>query len=400
MKAVSGGMLVVATIVFVIAKVMESDAEAWGYVRATAEAAMVGGIADWFAVTALFRHPFGIPIPHTAIIRKRKDDIGRGLGSFVSELFLTKEAVTERLLDAKVSRRMGEWLATGDHADTVARQALVLVGNVVETVREDEVRGAIERAVEDRVRATPAGPILGRLLELVVAEGRHQQILGVMMQKVADVMVDSKQSLRRRLDDESPWWVPESVDDRVFAKLFDSIMRFIFEVANNERHELRQQADGRIQQLARDLQTDAALQARVDEMKEELLTHPDLRQWSGAIWGDVKERVKARTLDPDQEMIDKVASSIRQFGERLVSDDKLVDTLDHRLAHLVGGLVEQSKGEIGDFIATTVERWDAAEASERIELQVGRDLQFIRINGTIVGGLAGLLIYTVSNALI
>lgn len=397
MKLVSGGMLVVATIVYLLARSQEHRGGAWGYVRAAAEASMVGGIADWFAVTALFRHPFGIPIPHTAIIRKRKDDIGRGLGTFVSELFLTEEAVTERLLEAKVSARAGTWLAQPANAETAARQLLLLVGNVVETVREDEIRAAIEQAVENKVRATPAGPIVGRALELAVAEGRHQQVLGVVLRKVADVLVESKPALRERMYTESPWWVPESVDDRVFNRLFDAVMRFIFDVANNDRHELRRQVDSRVEVLARDLQNDPALQQRADELKEELLSHPELRRWSGAIWGDVKDRVKQRALDPDADTVAKVATSIRQFGERLATDTELADSLDHRLAHLVGSAVEGSKGEVGNFIATTVQRWDSQEASERIELQVGRDLQFIRINGTIVGGLAGLLIYTLSN---
>lgn len=397
MKRVAGGMLVVATIVFVVAHILEKRNASWGYLRATAEAAMVGGLADWFAVTALFRHPLGIPIPHTAIIRKRKDDIGRGLGTFVSELFLTAESVSATVYEARPSERVGLWLAQRPNAEIAAVQFLSVAGNVVETVREEEVRTAIEQAVEKKVRATPAGPIAGRAIDLLIDDGRHQQALGVMLLKVADVLVDSKAAFRERLAAESPWWVPESVDDRVFARLFDAVMRFVFDVAQNPNHELRVMADRRIVELAHDLQSDPQMQARADQIKEELLDNPALRNWSQAVWGDLKERLKERTLAPDDELISHVADRIQQFGQRLLEDPELAETLDRRISSTVGSLAENARGEVGEFIASTVKQWDASDAVNRIELQVGRDLQFIRINGTLVGGLAGLAIYALTN---
>lgn len=400
MKAIALALLAAMTALFIIARLQESDGSAlWGYVRATAEAAMVGGIADWFAVTALFRHPLGLPIPHTAIVRKRKNDIGRGLGEFVSEHFLTPEAVTERLEEAHVAERIGTWLVMDHNARRVAEQGLRLLGDLVETVREEEIRGALEEAVERKVRDTPTGPILAKVLSAAIDDGRHEQVLGVALNKTAEALIEARPSLRRRMAQESPWWVPDSVDDRVFAKLFEGIMRFVLDVANNPRHEVRQQVSRRLEALVSDLQHDPALQSRMDDIRDDVLAHPQLRSWSAAVWGDVKEHIKARTLAPDQQTLDRAARAVSGFGQRLLEDPKLAATLDERLSHVVVGLAQSSKGEIGDFIASTVERWDADEASTRIELQVGRDLQFIRINGTLVGGLAGLVIHALGQLL-
>jgi uncharacterized membrane-anchored protein YjiN (DUF445 family) len=395
MKRLATGLLVAATVVFIVARIFEDDVSGLSYVRATAEAAMVGALADWFAVTALFKHPLGIPIPHTAIIPNRKDDIGRGLGTFVERNFLTAEVVTEKLQGTPMAARLGAWLAEPVNARRVGDQTATVLASVIDALQDDEVQDAIEGALAKKVRDTPAGPILGRGLDLVIADGRHQQLLSSILHRVAESLDANRDALRGRLGSESPWWVPDTVDDRVFERLYGGVRRLLEDVADDPDHELRTHFDLRMQQLAEDLESSPEMQARAEALKEELLAHPSVREWSGTVWSDLKSTLLARAADPSSELRQRVEAGVAGFGARLRDDPSLQAKVDGWIVSAAGGLVEQSRAEVGELIATTVARWDPAESSRRIELQVGRDLQFIRINGTVVGGLAGLVIHVV-----
>ena len=395
MKRTATGLLVGATIVFLVTRVRE-DATPWlGYVRATAEAAMVGAVADWFAVTALFRHPLGIPVPHTAIIPARKDDIGRGLGAFVQQNFLTASVVQERLAGISLGARLGEWLAEPEHAGRIADQAAGVLRSTLETLRDEDVQESLEAAVAQRVRALEAGPVLARGIDLAVADGRHQEVLSVVLRKVAEAVVENEDLLRSRLEEETPRWLPSRVDDRIFDRVHTGLQRFLWEVAEDEDHPLRDTLDERVRRLADDLSRSPSMRARADQLKDELIDHPALREWSSTMWADLKAALLERADDPDSDLRRRLAGTVRSLGERLRDDPTLQARVDEWIATTAVEVVERSKGEVGDVIATTVARWDPAEATDRIELQVGRDLQFIRINGTVVGGLVGLLIYTV-----
>ncbi len=396
MKRTATGFLVAATLVFAVARALEGDHDWLGYVRATAEAAMVGALADWFAVTALFRHPLRLPIPHTAIIPTRKDEIGRGLGTFVETNFLTREVVSEKLRGTPMAARLGAWLAQPANAARVGEQSATVIRSLLEALRDDEVQEAIETAVARKVRATPAGPLLGRGLDIAIADGRHQQLLSAALRRVGETLEVNRKTLRDLLARESPWWVPDSVDDRVFEKAFGVVQRLIAEVAADPRHELRAHFDQRVAELAADLKASPEAQARAEELKEELLAHPSVRAWSASVWTDLKGALLERSADPSSQLRRRIEAGVVSFGERLRDDPSLQAKVDDWVVSAAVGLVEQSRGEVGDLIAATVARWDPEDSTRRIELQVGRDLQFIRINGTIVGGLAGLVIHTFS----
>ena len=395
MKRIATGLLVAATVVFLVTRSLEDDVSGLSYVRAMAEAAMVGALADWFAVTALFRHPLGIPIPHTAIIPNRKDDIGRGLGTFVERNFLTADVVTERLRGTPMAARLGAWLAEPVNARRVGDQAATVLTAMIDALQDDEVQDAIEQALAHKLRGTPAGPILGKGLDLAIADGRHQQLLSTILHRVAESLDANRDTLRMRLGSESPWWVPDTVDDRVFERLYGGLRRLLEDVADDPDHELRAHFDERMQQLADDLASSPEMQARAEALKEDLLAHPSVREWSGTVWADLKETLLARASDPSSELRQRIEAGLAAFGARLRDDPTLQKKVDEWIVSAAGGLVEQSREEVGELIASTVARWDPAESSRRIELQVGRDLQFIRINGTVVGGLAGLVIHLV-----
>jgi uncharacterized membrane-anchored protein YjiN (DUF445 family) len=400
MKAVATGLLVAVAVVYVIAAANEDSGPAWvGYVRATAEAAMVGALADWFAVTALFRHPLGVPIPHTAIIPRRKDQIGRSLGEFVQGNFLTPDLLTERVAAVHVGLRLGRWLSVPANAERASGAAGDALRGVVEVLDDRDVQDALGGMVERRLRQVEVAPLLARAIDASVEGGHHQRLLDAVLRGLARFLEDNRGTLRDRLKRESPWWVPEPIDDRIFNKIFDGVQRFLGDLSETPDHEVRQSIEQRIVELADRLRTDPEMIAKAEELKHELLSHPDVQAWFRSLWGSVKASVLDAADDPASDLRVRLTDGLRRAGERLATDAELQAKVDGWVERTLLYVVEHYQGEVADLIATTVERWDSAETSRRIELQVGRDLQFIRINGTVVGGLAGLLIYTISQGL-
>ncbi len=399
MKVVATGMLVGAAVVFLVAHTADSDAAWIGYVVAASEAAMVGALADWFAVSALFRHPLGIPIPHTAIIPRRKDQIGRSLGEFVEQNFLTHDVLGERLADAGIGRRLGTWLAQPDNARRAADGLADALRGTLEVLDDAEVQAGLERVVEANVRAVPAAPMFGRAIDLAMEGGHHQRLLDAVLVGLGGFLEDNRTTFRHRLETESPWWIPESIDNRIFEKIYSAVHSFIGDVGADPDHEVRHTIDARLRDFAARLASDPVLLAKGEELKDELLAHPDVREWLASLWGEAKRAMIAAAGDENSELRLRMTSSLRGLGERLSVDEELQGKVDDWVMRTVGYVIDHYRNEVSDMIAGTVERWDADTTSRKMELQVGRDLQFIRINGTIVGGLAGVVIHAVGNVL-
>lgn len=396
MKLIATGFFGAAAVVFVVAKIFEDDGSWIGYVRAGSEAAMVGALADWFAVTALFRHPLGLPIPHTAIIPNRKNEIGRSLGEFVQGNFLTREVITERMAGVHVGERLGSWLSEPNNAERAAEAAADAMGGVLEVLDDRDVEEALGSAVERRLEQTEVAPLLGKAIDVAVDGNHHQRMLDGVMKGIGGFLEDNREMLRDRLDHESPWWVPDSIDDRVFAKIFGGVQRFLADVSSSPNHEVRTSINERVVALAAKLRNDPALIAKCEAMKLELLHHPDVQAWLQSLWGELKASMLAASKDPESELRRRLVDGFTNAGVRLTTDREIQAKIDDWVERLVSYVVENYKHEVAGLISSTVERWDSADTSKRIELQVGRDLQFIRINGTVVGGLAGIVIHTVS----
>jgi uncharacterized membrane-anchored protein YjiN (DUF445 family) len=394
MKRRATGLLVLTTVVFLVT--LLGDDRGWvGYVRAMAEASMVGGLADWFAVTALFRHPLGIPIPHTAIIPSRKDQFGRTLGEFVQDNFLSPDTIVERIRSGRVAARAAEWLADPANATTVARHAADIVVELANTLRDEEVHALIEETVIRRVEAVPLAPLAGRALEAMTAQDRHHELLDTILRGVDRALDENRENLRSRFGRESPWWVPEPIDARIFEKLFDGVHNLLQEVAADPHHELRMEFDKRVRAFATELGTSPALRARGEELKRDLLSHPELRQWSSSLWRDVKTTLRTQAADPDSELRRRLADAVQAAAARLRDDHGVQEKVEDVAVAGVRYVSEHFHDEIAGLVSGTVARWDATETARKLELLLGPDLQFIRINGTVVGGLAGLLIHTV-----
>lgn len=401
MKVVALGFLVGATIVFLLCTWAQSrGADPWvGYVRAAAEAGMVGALADWFAVTALFKHPVGIPIPHTAIIKRKKDQLGEGLGSFVRENFMSPEVVAAKLRDAEVSGRVGKWLSDSAHAERVAAEASTVLRVLVEMLRDDDIQQLLDRMIVKRIAEPQWGPPIGRVLASLLEAGRQEALIQLLADRAFQWSLTSAEVIERVIERDSPTWSPRWVDHLVGDRIHRELMDFTDKVRRDPNHELRRSATKFLFEFADDLQNDDATIARADKVKEEVMARDEVARAAETAWGAAKRIIMESVEDPSSTLRTRIADSVMRIGESLRDDVELRDKVDNWIIRAAQHLVSQYGTEITAIITETIERWDADEASRRIELHVGRDLQFIRINGTVVGALAGLVIYSIAQLL-
>jgi uncharacterized membrane-anchored protein YjiN (DUF445 family) len=396
-KRQATGALVVVTAAFLLTLPFEGTSVE--YLRAAAEASMVGGLADWFAVTALFRHPLGIPIPHTAVIPERKDQFGQTLGEFVQRNFLSSETIAERVRASRMADRAAAWLADPGNADKVAARIADAAAWGVDLVEDEEVHVAVDSIVRRQAERTQLAPIAGRALRALTATDRHHEVLAAAVSAADRFLEENRENLRTRYHRESPWWIPEAVDDRIFDRLVDGARRVLGEVATDPRHELRRELDRRLRDLADQLETSPELIERGEQLKTELLGSPELRKWTRSLWEDAKVALREQAADPDSEIRRRLADAVARAGRRLQEDPELRTAVEEVAERGARYVAEHFHDEITALVTTTVQRWDAAETAGRLELLLGRDLQYIRINGTVVGGAAGLAIHAVADLL-
>jgi len=396
MKRRATGLLVVMSVVFLAALILEPRHPWLGYIRATAEAAMVGGLADWFAITALFKHPLNIPIPHTAIIPTRKDRIGRTLGNFVQHNFLSPEVLGPKLLAVQPSRRAAEWLRRPENARSVARHAASALRNATEVVKDEDVHALLERSVIEPLRQRPIAPVLAKGLLLLTANDRHQQLLDRVINGLAGLIVENEEFIRGRIHAESPWWVPGFVDDQVHAKVVAGIQHTLLEISTDPSHPMRRQFDDLLTDWIVRLQESPEAIARADAVKQQLFDHPTSRGLSASLWEEVKGMLDRQAEPEPGETPGTLDRGLIALADGALDDEALLAKLDGWIVEGVLRVVEQHRHEAGRLIEHTVSHWDPSETSRRLELAVGRDLQFVRINGTLVGGLVGLILYTAS----
>ena len=389
-------LLVAASVIFVVTRFFESRFPWLGIVRATMEAAMVGGLADWFAVTALFRHPMGIPIPHTAIVPARKDRVGRTLGAFVQRNFLTREVIEGRMRSLQVGRRIVEWLADPNNARTISRHAAAALGSAAQMLRDEDMQAIIDRSVASRVRTMKIAPILGRVLEVITEDGRHQEILDEVISLAARAVDDNRSVIRLRVERETPWWVPTAIDDKIFRKVLTAIQNMLGELRGDRYHPMRGRFDAALRDFINRLNTSPEFADRVESWKEEFLDNDAARKFSASLWQEGKEALARYAEHPESRGPGMVEHALTAFGQKAINDPELLAKIDDLVVDIAVFVVARYQDEVADLIAHTVAAWDPELTSRRVELAIGRDLQFIRINGTIVGGLAGTLIYLIS----
>lgn len=401
MKLVATGFFLAATAIFLVALVFEDGGPAWiGYVRAAAEAGMVGALADWFAVTALFRRPLGLPIPHTAIIPTRKNTFGDALGSFVGTNFLAEDVVKDKLRRVGVAHRVGAWVSAPENAERVTSELANVIKGAVTVLRDDDVQAIVEQAVVRRLTDQPWGPPLGKLLGQVLTDGAHHKLVDLMCDRAYDWVRDNYDRVMTVVSDRAPTWSPKFVDSLLADKVYTELLNFAWAVKTDVNHPMRQAVDHFLIEFSADLQHDPATMQRAENVKQQVIDHPDVQRLIGSAWGTAKGMLLTAAEDPSSELRKRVREGLMSFGRRLVEDETMRAKVDGWLEGAAGHVVSNYRHEITTLITDTVERWDAEETSRKIELQVGRDLQFIRINGTVVGALAGLVIYTVGQLVV
>ncbi|MDT7741664.1 MAG: hypothetical protein QOE59_742 [Actinomycetota bacterium] len=402
MKVVATGFLVGAAVVWIVFLAWERHGgpPLAGYVRAAAEAGMVGAFADWFAVTALFRHPLGIKIPHTAIIPRKKDQLGDSLSDFVGENFLSVPVVSEKLRSARIANRTGAWLSRRENAERVTAEAATVVRGAVAVLRDDEVQAVIDQAVTRRVVAQQWGPPMGRLLEGILDDGSHRRIVDLICDRIYDWVRVNYDTVMTLVSKQAPSWSPRFVEGLIGDRLYAEALSFTWAVKSDPDHPMRKAIDRFLTSFAGDLQHEEETIERVESIKMQLLEHPDVQGLISRAWATGKAMILDAAEDPSSELRRRVTDGVTRFGERMVLDEALREKVDSWIVDAAAYVVTRYATEITTLISDTVKRWDGPETSRKIELQVGRDLQFIRINGTVVGALAGLIIYPIGELVV
>ncbi|MHA2787940.1 DUF445 domain-containing protein [Corynebacterium sp. S7] len=401
-QAFATGLLVIAAVIFLSCSWWQSQGTApvWvGYVRAAAEAGMIGGLADWFAVTAIFRHPMGIPIPHTALIPKKKDQLGEALSGFVGENFLNAELITEKVTQANIPEKVGQWMSKPANADLISRKAGEFGVYALRSLDPKDAEDLINSQVIARLAEPTWGPIAGRALEGLIADGKTEPVVDTLISWAREKVDGMEDSIVSLLDERMPKWAPRFAKELVGERVYAELVKFMEDVDTDPDHKARQAIRKQLNQLAQDLQFDGEMITKVENFKAEVMGSKVVQGAASEIWASVSTSLIDALSDPDSTMRRRIAEIAVYWGNRIQTDEEVREHLDRMITGTASYLAENYAGEVTSIISETIQRWDAEEASEKIELMVGKDLQYIRVNGTVVGALAGLVIYTVNQLL-
>jgi uncharacterized membrane-anchored protein YjiN (DUF445 family) len=392
-------LLGAVTVVFVAVTVAGARGMALGYVQAGAEAAMVGGVADWFAVTALFRRPLGLPIPHTALIVERKDQFAATLGQFVQQNFLNGDVLAERIRSARIVPRMASWLADDANVAGVAGHAAGLIVRAAEALRDEDVQRVLIAELTRALDAVDVAAVAGRALRVILAGGHHDGLFNAIVTGADRYLGDHYTELRELFEADAPRWVPHTVYRRVFDRLYDRLRDRLRAMAADPDNEARRQFEQWLAGLPDRLETSPELRERGERLKRDVLASPGMRDWSSSLWQHVKDTLRIQAADPRSELRGQLAGALAAAGRRLESDRGLQDRLQRMVESGARALADQFHDEFAGLVTGTIQRWDAAQTSGQLELLLGRDLQFIRINGTVVGAGVGLALHAIAAGL-
>jgi len=392
-------LLVAVTVLFVAVTAVGAHGTLLGFVQAGAEAAMVGGVADWFAVTALFRHPLGLPVPHTALIVERKDQFAATLGQFVQENFLNADVLAERIRSAHLVPRLAAWLADRDNAAGFAGHAADLGVTVAEAMRDEDVQRVLTAELTRALNAVEVAPLAGRVLRVIIAGDHHAELFNTIVSGADSYLADHYAELRELFEGESPRWVPDAVYRLVFDRLYARVRQRLAAMAADPDDPTRRQFEEWLAGLPDRLETSPELRERGERLKRDVLSSTAVRDWSSSLWQQAKDALRAQAADPESELRRRLADALVAAGQRLGSDRRLQEGLERMVESGARALADQFHDEFAGLVTGTIQRWDAEETSSQLELLLGRDLQYIRINGTVVGAGVGLALHAIALAL-
>jgi uncharacterized membrane-anchored protein YjiN (DUF445 family) len=389
-------LLAGVTVVFAAVTAVGAHGTALGFVQAGAEAAMVGGVADWFAVTALFRRPLGLPIPHTALIVERKDQFAATLGQFVQENFLNADVLADRIRSARLVPRLAAWLADDANAAGFAGHAADLVVTAAEALRDEDVQRVLTAELTRAINAVEVAPLAGRALRVIIAGGHHAGLFNAIVSGADRYLGDHYDELRALFETETPRWVPDTVYRRVFDRLYDRLRHRLRAMAADPDDPTRHQFEQWLAGLPDRLETSPEMRERGERFKHDVLGSAGLRDWSSSLWNHAKQTLRTQAADPESELRRQLAGALAAIGRRLESDSGLEQGLERLIESGARALADQFHDEFAGLVTGTIQRWDAEQTSSQLELLLGHDLQFIRINGTVVGAGVGLALHAIA----
>ena len=399
MKLAATGLLVFMAALFAATRAFEDQYPWLSFVKAFAEAAMVGGLADWFAVTALFRHPLGLPIPHTAIIPRNKDRIGEALASFIKENFLIPSVVARRMRNIDVAGATGRFLQTPPGEGTRIRAgASRLIADVFEGLDDERLGGIVKGAVSSRIRSMEVSPLLGHALASAINEDRHVPMLEAAIRWMARALEVNEPLIREMVHKKANWVLKlAGLDAKLADAIMDGLKKLTVEMSTDPAHPVRIKVEEALAQLANDLQTRPETRARVEAMKEQLLDNKSVSLWLDTLWQKTREGVIRAARNPDAAFAGKLGEILKSMGATLESDPRIRAAINQFARRAVVGMSASYGSSMVKLVSETIRSWDARTVTARLESAVGRDLQYIRINGTLVGGLVGLILHALDS---
>jgi uncharacterized membrane-anchored protein YjiN (DUF445 family) len=394
------GLLVAAGVLYVIARLYEPVYPGIGYLRAFCEAALVGGLADWFAVTALFRHPLGVPLPHTAIVPSNKDRIGEALGHFVERNFLSKEVVGVKLAQIDLALLVGRWLSDPERARALGAQVAAWLPRLLDATGDEPMRRFLHENLVNALRRIDFAPIAADLLETLTAQNRHQELIDEILLQGQRFLGEAEPEIRARVRERTAWlWQKLGVDEAISDRLLKAGGDALAEVGADPQHAWRQRFTDMLNEYVQALRNSEAYRERAERLKLAVLEQPQLAEYVGSVWDHLRARVGDDAADPGSRLRANLGPMLVTLGEGLLADAGVRDALNRWLRAALSDLVEARRHEVAALISDTVRRWDPATVTERVERAIARDLQYIRINGTLIGGLVGLAIHALSRLL-
>jgi uncharacterized membrane-anchored protein YjiN (DUF445 family) len=399
MRVLATAMLAGMAALFVATTGLEAQHPAWGFVRAFAEAGLVGGIADWFAVTALFRHPMGIPIPHTAIVPRNKDRIGDALASFLKDNFLTPTVVARRMRNLDVAGAVGRFLAQPPAAGDgrLRRGGSRLLADILEALDQERLGGMVKTALAQRIRSVEIAPLLGQTLEAAITSERHVPMVDSIVTWAGRTLDANEDLIRDMVHQRAGRFLRMvGLDEKLADAIVDGLRKLTIDMAVDPDHPIRAKAEEGLANLARNLQHDDETRAKVEAWKSDMVENEAVSAWLDGVWEKARAGLLKGARDPDAALAGKFGEALRQLGETLQAEPKLKAAINQFARRATVGIVASYGDDIVKLVSETVRSWDATTVSDRLEGAVGRDLQYIRINGTLVGGLVGLVLHTIA----
>jgi len=400
-KTLATGLFILMAVIFVSMTILQKQNHShWiGYIRAFTEAAMVGALADWFAVTALFNYPLGLKIPHTNLIQNSKEKIGDNLGNFVVENFLSPENIRPYILKLKISVYAGDWLSKQKNQNLLISELSTILTDILHKLDDESVVKFISSKAEEMANSVKINNILGNGIDYLIHKNDHQRLITNLSSQIKNYILENQKMVAERVEKESFFFIPKSVDEKIAGKITKGLSDYFREVEENPNHPLRTEITKKILDFSKELKEEPKWEAEFEAIKTEFLQSEKLKQYSSDIWQSLKSSLIKELSEEDSKLKSYLRKNLDELVFNLQNDEKFQNRIDHWIRVTAYKYILKNTKNFGELISTTVGNWEGKELSRKLELEVGKDLQFIRINGTLVGGLVGLLIYTIANFL-